>query len=431
MAMLCGVVPCIKSQADAQTSTITTASVTREEFQKRLSRCSPQDLSQRRDLAAWAAGHGLLDEADQLYRELLDADRADDQSRAALARLAVSRKLPVESPAMAEAQSVLPSHFTRLESAHFVVLSDAGLVRARKHAELLERAEHQFRRFAARLNLQPLPLEHKLVCVLFRDADDYRAFAAEHDNVSAEWITGHYSPAHDRVVFYDAELTPPPDEAQVQLDQAQAQIASLEQQARQAEQARHTQLASSLRSQATDLKQRRDMAVNELNAFARSNAVATAVHEATHQLLHHTRVQSPYVRAPMWIGEGLATSFETDSPQQAFGPDHEYAPRRADFQQYLDSDQLLPLRELVQIDSVADDASDRAAVVYAQSYALVKWLCRFKSDGVRKYLAALRSEPSGTPTAARHLEMFEASFGDCAALERAWLRHERTALAQR
>lgn len=421
----------IDLSAQVQHSMITAASATREEYQQRLWRCSPQDLSQRRDLAAWAAGHGLLQEADHLYRELLDADRADDQSRAAIARLAVSRKLPAESSALEDARSVLPDHFTTLESAHFVVLSDAGLVRARKHAELLERAEHQFRRFAARLNLQPLPLEHKLVCVLFRNADDYRTFAAQHDNVSAKWITGHYSPAHDRVVFYDAELTVPPEGAQAQLDQAQAQIASLEQQARQAEQSRRSQLAVSLRSQATDLKQRRDVAVNELNAFARSNTVATAVHEAMHQLLHHTRVQSPYVRAPMWIGEGLASSFETDSPQQAFGPDHEYAPRRADFQQYLDSSQLLSLRELVQIDSVADDACERAAVVYAQSYALVKWLCRFKSDGVRTYLAALRAEPSGEPTAIRHLEMFEASFGGCTTLERAWLRHERSTLAAR
>jgi hypothetical protein len=295
----------------------------------------------------------------------------------------------------------------------------------------LERAEHQFRRFAARLNLQPLPLEHKLVCVLFRSDDDYHAFAAEFDNVSAQWITGHYSPANDRVVFYDAETAPTPADAQVQLDQAHARIASLEQQARQADQDQNVNVAASLRSQAAELKRRRKNAVDELDAFARSSAVATAIHEATHQLLHHTRVQSPYVRAPLWIGEGLATCFETDSPQQAFGPDHEYGPRRADFRQFLEAGQLLPLRDLVQMDSVADDANQRAVVVYAQSYALVKWLSRFKTDGVRKYLAALRNEPSGEPSSARHLEMFETAFGECNALERAWLRHERGTLAKR
>jgi hypothetical protein len=419
------------SSAHGQSPIVTAASASRTEFHQRQAKCNPHDSNQCRDLAAWAAGHGLFDEADRLYRELLDVDRADDQSRAAILKLAASRKLPLESAALEAAKSSLPSHFTTLESAHFVVLSDAGLIRARKHAELLERAEHQFRRYAARLNLQPLPLEHKLVCVLFRSAEDYYTFAAEFDNVSARWITGHYSPAHDRVVFYDAELAPTPADAQVQLDQAHARIASLEQQARQADQDRNVPLATSLRSQAAELKQRRERAVDELDAFASSSAVATAIHEATHQLLHHTRVQSPYVRAPLWIGEGLATCFETDSPQQAFGPDHEYAPRRADFQLFLGAGHLLPLRDLVQMDSVADDATQRAAVVYAQSYALVKWLSRFKTDSMRRYLAALRDEPSGEPTPARHLEMFETAFGECNSLERACLRHERGTLAKR
>jgi hypothetical protein len=395
------------------------------EFQRRLEACAPADRAAHMSLTAWAVEQGLVDHADQLCRDVLDADPTDDQARAMLVRIATGRKLPRNSPALTSAIDVLPARFAFCESAHFVVVSDGGLIRSRQHAELLERAEHQFQRFAARLNLRPLPLQHKLVCVLFRSKDDYRAFAVAQDGVEAEWVTGYYAPAHDRIVFFDAEFAPPPAEARVMLDQAGDDITTLEMQSRDLERSDEIVAAEALRRRADDLRRQRDLANRQLDSNARANAIATTIHEATHQLLYHTRVQGIHVRSPLWISEGLATNFETDSPQQAFGPDHEYAPRREDFAGCLADNRLLPLAELVQIDGLSGADEGRAMVVYAQSYALVKWMCRFRREQLRQYLELVRAEPPGQPTSDRHLELFQIAFGDITALERAWLRHER------
>ena len=63
--------------------------------------------------------------------------------------------------------------------------------------------------------------------------------------------------------------------------------------------------------------------------------------------------------------------------------------------------------------------------MYLQSYALVTWMCRFRQTELRRYLELMREEPDGDPTPARHRALFEEAFGDVAALERAWLRHEQ------
>ena len=402
----------------------TDANEAAREFQDKRPACSVTDVNQLLSVAAWAVEHSLFNEADQVYRDVLDLEPANEQARAILVQIASRRKLPRDSAVLTAAKGQLPPTFAACESAHFIVLSDAGLIRARKHAELLERAEHQFRRFTARLNLQPLPLQHKLVCVLFRSVDDYREFASAQDGVNAAWVTGYYTPANDRIVFYDAELAPPPVEALNMIGKADASIALLEGKARDLERSMQATQAQSLRRQAEQLRQQREETNQQVGASARATAVATAVHEAVHQLLYHTRVQSLQVRSPLWISEGLATNFETDLPNQAFGPDHECEPRRADFDQYLSEGRLLPLPELVQIDELSTGDEHRAAVVYAQSYALVKWMCRFRAEQLRIYLDLMRVE-IGEPSPERHLELFQSAFGDAAKLEHAWLRFER------
>ena len=163
-----------------------------------------------------------------------------------------------------------------------------------------------------------------------------------------------------------------------------------------------------------------------VDEFSRRTGIATTVHEATHQLLFHTGVQSRSVQYPLWICEGLATAFETDDPGSAFGPDREYVERRERFDELLAQGPLLPLRRLV---TIADMHSHDDAVVdalYNQSYALVTWMFRFRRRELQAYLTTMRDQGSGQPSPSKQLQLFQQAFGDIDRLERAWLAHERS-----
>ncbi len=299
-----------------------------------------------------------------------------------------------------QTRELLPQRFLDYETRRFIVISDAAPGWSRRQAALLERTYHQFNRFARRLNVKPLPLRHKLVCVLFQEHDDYRRFARTRDGVTADWISGYYSPKSDRIVFYNIETNPDFAEA-IQVSESAERIAKVE---------GHTPAARGL-----------------LRKEYKKAAIATVVHEAVHQLSFHTRIQSPQIQNPLWLSEGLATAFETDRPNRSFGPDRKYDLREEQFTDILEEGKLIPLRDLVTYSNMLDNEDDTIAAVYLQSYSLVTWMCRFRKAEMREFLDALRSEHSGRPSARRQLQIFEKAFGKVDAVEKAWLRYVSTA----
>ena len=225
--------------------------------------------------------------------------------------------------------------------------------------------------------------------MLFQEYDDYRRFARNNDGVTAEWISGYYSPKNDRVVFYNIATNP--DFADV---------------------FGHAGTADNLaRAHLRD-------------EYTRA-ATATVVHEAVHQLAFHTRIQSPQIQNPLWLSEGLATAFETDRPNQAFGPEKPYDLRETQFKELLAQDSLIPLRKLVSYSQMPDNDDATITAIYHQSYALVRWMARLRRTDLRKFMQSLRTETPGRPTPQRHLQLFEKAFGDVDRLEKAWLRYER------
>src|SRR5690606_19572627 len=122
------------------------------------------DRAMLRVAAARAAADARIDEADGLYRELLRLDPWDRDALAALEALSASRPLPRESAAYRQSRELLPARFVEHETPRFILLSDAETQWTRTQAGHLERAWHQFHRFARRLDMRPLPPRHKLVC---------------------------------------------------------------------------------------------------------------------------------------------------------------------------------------------------------------------------------------------------------------------------
>lgn len=378
-----------------------------------------------------AAADANLDEADALYRELLRLDPFNAEAFAALEAVSAARPLPRDSWAYQQARTALPrggAKFVEHETRRFIVISDAGAAWTQQQAEHLERAWHQFHRFAKRLNLQTLPLRHKLVCILFDRREDYQRFAMEQDGVADLWIAGYYSPRFDRIVFYNVESDPAMTRARSKLDAMQDQVAKLARDARRAANEGNRTQADWLRQNLARYEQHLHREMNRVDNHARTVSIATTVHEAIHQIAFHTRVQSPHVQYPLWISEGLATAFETGAPNEAFGPDQDFAPRRDAFLKLLSEDAVIPLRELIAMTSLAGATDATVTAVYHQGYALVSWMSRFRRGPLQNYLNSMLLEPAGNVASERHVELFRAAFGDIAQLERAWLRHELTFL---
>jgi len=389
---------------------------------------SPTDQRVARLIELGAASEvaGQASDAADHYRRALQLAPRDDAAYEALLRVTKQLELPTTSAAYNAARAVLPPTFIQYETRRFVVLSDAHPSWTRAQADRLERTHHQFLRYANRTELRPLPLRHKLVCVLFDDRDAYRAFAKTHDGVKDLWIAGYYSPHNDRVAFYHGDANPSVVEARARLDELLADVDALDAEVRTA----HRQ---GLLARAEEIRERREAyhahIVRErerVDSFAAQINVATTVHEAIHQLMFHTGVQSASVQYPLWVSEGLATAFETDRTGGAFGPDHEHEQRREVFEEMLADDRLVPLEKLVSWSEVPSSHRTVVNAMYHQSYALVTWMSRFRRDELREYLLHMRELTPGTLTPRRHLELFEDAFGPVERLERAWLRHERS-----
>jgi hypothetical protein len=337
-------------------------------------------------------------------------------------------ELPVDSASLERAEALLPERFVRHETARFVALSDGNTAWTRQQLERFERAHHQFERFLDRLGLPEPQLRHKLVAVLFERHDDFLRFAREVDGVTDRWVKGYYIPAEDRLVGYNVDSDVAVREARERLDSQRREIDSAAQRDR-ARQARSGRIDPNARGAIERARSIQGLGEEEVLLSVRRQVISTMIHEAMHQLLFHTRVQNPQVAPPFWLAEGLAVSFETDRPGQAFGPDFDYGPRREVFERLLLEDRLVDLEAFVALERMPDRREGTARVFYHQGAALLSYLYRERPSELGRYLQSLQREPPGRPGPVRQIELFEAAFGEVDRLERSWLRWELSRLA--
>lgn len=350
---------------------------------------------------------GRHEEAEQICRQILYANPLCHDAYALIHQAAVNRPIAADSHSMQSALHWLDTRFRIVETERFVLLSDADERAIQQHAIWMEQTYEQFLRFTELSGLRPLPLQHKLVCVLFDRYDDYRAFARRHDGVMSNSISGYYSPRNDRVVF------------SVQPDAWGD--------------SRTRYVANGAGEGTVGYAEGSQVPAAGHEHCCPQESAAKCVHETIHQLMFHTRVMAPETQYPLWICEGLSTAFETHAPDQPFGPDHVFQPRQEVFQRLLAWNDLIPLRDLVAMTRLPSSNYDRYSIkaVYHQSYALVQWMFQHRREQMRTYLELMLYEPPGRLPEARHLELFEQAFGDVESLEAEWLRDERAKLAER
>jgi hypothetical protein len=319
-------------------------------------------------------------------------------------------------------EAMFGAEFRRVETRHFVILTDAAPSWARERERLLERTYDMVLRFARRANLPARPPEHKLLVLLFAEHADYRAFAARHDGVEAAWVAGYYATLPNHAVFYDDATGP----------LAASAHASMEERARAARDARERagelsrgseyerEAAEQLRDQASALAEAVEDERRRISAELGLTADAKAVHEAAHLVAFNAGIQLRSRHYPFWVTEGLATNFETHDPTRTFGPDAPTEEREEQFDAIVGADGLIPLREFVGL--VHPPAGDERTIrrMYAQAYALFRDVFRYDREKLAALLDDIARERASALTEARLVELFERHFGDAEAYERRW-----------
>lgn len=401
------------------------------EFARQRANLTRHDRDGWLDLARWCETNGLVDEADAVYRDWLEIEPNDREFISGLNDLAATRSLPADSASFRRAERALPSRFRRYETARFVVLSDADPAFVTKQAGRLERAYSEYRRFTSEHGLRFLPPREKMVCVLFDRRSDYRRFAQEQEGLPDPSIAGYYSPGNDRVVFYNPRTNPSVDRAEAELYELEATIARTSHAATTAAANGDASGERLLRASLDRYERRLATQRERVDEFVERASVATTVHEAVHLLMFHTGLQERGVDYPLWICEGLATAFETDEPEECFGPAHSYGPREKVFRELVERDDLMPLRSLVTLDHLAHHDSRTTERVYHQSHSLVEWLARERPADLKRFLQLMRDEAENSPSRWRQLELFERAFGDVDVVERDWLLAVSTPVMRR
>jgi hypothetical protein len=144
-------------------------------------------------------------------------------------------------------------------------------------------------------------------------------------------------------------------------------------------------------------------------------AVATVIHEATHQIAFNSGLQNRFADVPLWVSEGLAVFFETPDLASAKGWRTIGAVNRsrlAQFRQYLPQRGHHSLKSLIVDDKRIRDTR-QALDAYAEAWALNYYLLHHHE---RQYVAYLEMLSQKTELLwddpETRLKEFQAHFGE-------------------
>ena len=281
----------------------------------------------------------------------------------------------------------LGESFAVHRTANYLIFYNCGQSYAAWCGWLLERLYTAFTTFWSRRGVPVRQPGIPLVAIIFPTKSTFIQYARQDAGEAAAAIIGYYHLEKNFTVLYDLTET----------------------------------------SATSPLAARRSLAeINRLMAHPESyRAVATIVHEATHQLCYNTGLFSRMAETPLWLAEGVAMYFETPDLQSTAGwrSVGEINPKRLeDFRNSLSRGNRKPLRSLIESDDRLRDTST-ALEAYAEAWALCYFLLKRYPQKMAAYVKLVGQKPPAEPYPPKsRLEDFERIFGPIPALEAEFLR---------
>jgi hypothetical protein len=277
--------------------------------------------------------------------------------------------------------------FSVRRTANYLILYNCGESYAAWCGWLLERLYMAFTTFWSRRGVPIRQPETPLVAIIFPTNSAFVQYARKDAGEAAAAIIGYYHLEKNFTVLYDLTET----------------------------------------SAVSPSAARRSLAeINRLLAHPEAyRAVATIVHEATHQLCYNTGLFSRLTENPLWLAEGIAMFFETPDLQSTAGwrSVGEVNPKRLeDFHKLRARGGGGSLLSLIRSDDRFRETTT-ALEAYAEAWALCYFLLRRYPQKMASYVKLVgQRPPMETYPATRRVEDFEQNFGPLPALEAEFLR---------
>jgi hypothetical protein len=284
--------------------------------------------------------------------------------------------------------ATLPAGFESYQTEHYVILHDTSKTYARWCGSLFERLHASFSSYWTRLGMPIAKPEFPLAAIVFADKRAYLKYAKPDLGDAGESVVAYYHLRDNRMVMYD--------------------LTGLE-------------ALKSIRGRAGKAP-----TVNELLSQPEAErAVATIVHEATHQIMFNSGIHQRYLDCPLWFSEGMAVYFESPDLGNSRGwggAGKINDGRLADFRKYLKGRPADSLKTLVTADDRFRDTKT-AISAYAEAWSLTYFLVKHRQKQYVAYMKALsQRDPMIEDSPEYRLKQFELAFGDWKQLDREFIR---------
>jgi hypothetical protein len=397
------------------------------EYLSRRDALKPGDAAGHLDLAKWARDRELWSPAGEMARQVMALDPENRAAWAILQQADRATELPEEPKVQADLiaefnrrfkrDAATPAHaaleFKTRHSQHFLICYDTSDAFAASRGGWLEKTYDAFMFFFNMDKLHPAFLQHRLVVILFKNREDYLAYAKETEGADLSWAAGYYSQRTNRTAFYDDSTGPQAQTIEKQVELYRAQLKELNAQIEQARNKSLNGLASNLTAQRNQLGNAiAQINLHVDNALGLMNSVKTA-HEAAHQLAFNTGIQTRLVDYPLWFSEGLACSFEMEDRNNRRGPTIINFGRVAECKDAIRRGKMIPLEQLITQPQPAVMDEQTMSVFYGEGWALFHYLYKTNRPGMEKYLLAYRGLPALREiVAVQRRKLFTDSFGD-------------------
>ena len=287
---------------------------------------------------------------------------------------------PLDAKALAaQLQKELPAGFDVHATAHFVIAHDTSREYAQWVGSLFERLYRGFHNYWTQRGLALHEPEFPLAAIVFRDKAAYEAFTRAELKSGAGSIVSFYSLQSNRIAMYDL---------------------------------------TGLQALGGGRGGRRGSPgeINQLLARPEAEAaVATIVHEATHQLAYNCGLHRRFADIPLWVAEGLAVYFETPDLKAGKGWRSIGAINRNRLDQFRKYQLDRPRDSLRTL--LADDKRFRdgrtSLDAYAEAWALNYYLLKQRPKEYVAYLKRLSEKrPMVWDDADERLGEFRGAFGE-------------------
>ncbi|MDA0837884.1 MAG: DUF1570 domain-containing protein [Planctomycetota bacterium] len=404
-----------------------------EEYRKRLESLDRTSAKAVYQLALWCKANEFNEEHEKLLEDVIELEPDHAKAKEILYSYQKTyRRLPSNNEAEAKLESELGQKFNVVRTQHFRIAYDTDSSFADNRGQLFESVYRAFYGFFEKRNFPLKTMQDRMEVVLFDSHSDFLNYARKRSPM-LESSAGFYSPMENRVAFFNSLNAAGYEQQRQAILEAEARIKNQRKELSNSRATKFTFTDSDgnrkvvSKSGAMNLMAKEERKVRDqrrkLTSYYKNENVTTTVHECLHQLAFNLGVQEMKGDVPKWIGEGLATFFETASYGSLLQIGQVNKERLEFYHRIRQAGPLIPMEVMVGRDEIYDLSSPGAAsAAYAQGWGMVHYFFEKKEKEFLQFLQMLNKKNGNSDPPVR-IRDFEAAFGNLKNIEQDWVAY--------